>query len=113
MNISNENTSVLNVESASVEFLTFTKEDKTYYYFNTTKCGPPEPMVNAMAGLNLLKNSNEVLIMHNHKKPMGLLNKVAQNFTIEEEIQEDDTIMLFFSRNEASDSANLSDTSCH
>ncbi len=34
--------------------------------------GPPEPMVNAMAGLRLLDNSNKKLIMINHKTPGGL-----------------------------------------
>jgi len=112
MNIAQENTSTLAVDTATVEFLTFSKEDKTYYYFNSTQVGPPEPMVNAMAGLNLLKN-DDVLIMHNHKKPMGLLNKVEENFNISEEAQDDGSIQLFFTRNAASDQADLSDNTCH
>ena len=112
MNISQEATKNIAVESATVDFLTFEKENKTYYYFDSTKCGPPEPMVNAMAGLNLLKE-DDILIMHNHKKPMGLLNKVSENFSIDEELLEDGSIQLFFSRNAQSDKADLSDNSCH
>ena len=112
MNISLEATKHIAVENATVDFLTFEKEDKTYYYFDSTKCGPPEPMVNAMAGLNLLKE-NDILIMHNHKKPMGLLNKVSKNFTINEELLDDGSIQLFFSRNALSDKADLTDSSCH
>ena len=113
MNFPNENATKIEVDGASVDFYTFTQGDETYYYFDTTKCGPPEPMVNAMAGLQLLKNDNEVLIMHNHKKPMGLLNKIQENYSIKEEMQEDGSIQLFFRRNALSDQADLSDNSCH
>lgn len=113
MNIIQREKDKMEVEGATVDFFTFNEGDETYYYFDTTKCGPPEPMVNAMTGLQLLKSDKEVLIMHNHKKPMGLLEKVSKNYDITEEMQDDGTIMLFFRRNAPSDQADLSDKSCH
>ncbi len=54
-----------------------------YFEFDTSRCGPPEPMVNAMAGLKLVTDSGKKLVMINHKRPMGLLNKIGENFDIE------------------------------
>ena len=49
-------------------------------YRVTSECGPPEPMVNAMAGLKLIDSANKRLIMINHKVPGGLFGKIGQNF---------------------------------
>jgi len=104
----------IEVEGATVDFYTFEKDGITYYQFDTSRCGPPEPMVNAMTGLKLIDSPNKKLIMINHKKPMGLLNKIGENFEIETEELPDGNVKLTFSYKEgASDKANLNDASCH
>ena len=102
------------VEGATVDFYKFQKDKDSYYMFDTSRCGPPEPMVNAMAGLKLVTNPNVKLIMINHKKPMGLLNKIKDNFNIEFENLSDGNVKLIFSYKEGeSEKAKLNDAACH
>ena len=103
----------IEVVGATVDFYTYKDGDIEVYEFNTSKCGPPEPMVNAMAGLKLIDAPNKKLIMINHKKPMGLLDKIGKNFNITDKKLNDGTVALEFTYKEGeSDKANLSDTSC-
>jgi len=65
-------------------------------------------------GLKLIDGSDKKLIMINHKKPMGLLDKIGENFDIEVQNLEDGRVKLIFSYKEgASEKANLNDTACH
>ncbi len=103
----------IEVAGATVDFYKYKDGDIEVYEFNTSKCGPPEPMVNAMAGLKLIDAPNKKLIMINHKKPMGLLDKIGENFNIIDKKLDDGTVALEFTYKEGeSDKANLSDTSC-
>jgi len=52
--------------------------------------------------------------MINHKKPMGLLNKIGENFDIEVENLADGRVKLLFSfKDGKSQEADLTQTSCH
>jgi hypothetical protein len=104
----------IEVVGATVPFFTYKLEDTQYYEFDTSKCGPPDPMVNAMAGLKLIDAPNKKLVMINHKKPMGLLDKISENFDIVDEKLEDGRVKLVFSYKEgATQKANLDDASCN
>jgi len=102
----------LEVEGATVPFYTYKIGETQYIEFDTSKCGPPEPMVNAMVGLKLV-NENTKLAMINHKKPGGLLSKVGENYDIESEALEDGRVKLIFSYKAGeSEKADLSENSC-
>ncbi len=102
----------LEVEGATVPFYTYKVGETQFVEFDTSKCGPPEPMVNAMAGLKLV-NENTKLAMINHKKPGGLLNKIGENYEIKNEKLEDGRVKLIFSYKAGeSEKANLSENSC-
>ena len=104
----------LEVMGATVPFFTYTIEETQYFEFDTSKCGPPDPMVNAMSGLKLIDNANKKLVMLNHKKPGGLIEKIGANFNITDEKLEDGRIKLVFSyKAEESEKADLNQTSCH
>ena len=104
----------LEVEGATVPFFEYTLGETQYYEFDTSKCGPPEPMVNAMAGLKLIDGPNKKVVMINHKKPMGLLDKIGENYNIETETLDDGRVKLIFSYKEGeSEKANLNDAACH
>lgn len=104
----------LEVEGATVPFFTYTLEDTQYIEFDTSKCGPPDPMVNAMAGLKLLDAPNKKVVMINHKSPGGLLAKIGENYDIAEEKLEDGRVKLVFSyKTGESEKANLNDAACH
>ncbi len=99
-------------EGATVPFYEYKIDKGRIVEFDTSKCGPPEPMVNAMTALKFIDKDTSV-IMINHKKPMGLLDKIAQNYEIEEAPMSDGRIKLLFSYKEGeSEKANLNDASC-
>ena len=104
----------LEVEGATVPFFTYTLEDTQYIEFDTSKCGPPDPMVNAMAGLKLLDAPNKKVVMINHKSPGGLLAKIGENYDISEEKLESGLVKLVFSyKTGESEKADLNDAACH
>ena len=104
----------IEVTGATVPFFTYQDGETQVYEFDTSKCGPPDPMVNAMSGLALIDGPGKRLDMINHKKPMGLLDKIGKNFNITDEAQEDGTVRISFTyKNGASEEANLEDKNCH
>jgi len=103
----------IEVPGATVDFYKYKDGDVEVYEFDTSRCGPPEPMVNAMAGLKLIDGPNKKLVMINHKKPMGLLDKIGQNYNITDKKLDDGRVMLEFTYKEGeSEKANLNDSSC-
>jgi len=103
----------ISVAGATVPFFTYTQGDEVFYEFDTSRCGPPEPMVNAMAGLKLITDPYKKLVMINHKKPMGLFDKIGENYHIDTEEMEDGRFKLIFTYlEEKSEKADLSQTSC-
>jgi hypothetical protein len=103
----------IEVAGATVDFYRYKDGDIEVYEFDTSRCGPPEPMVNAMAGLKLIDGPNKKLVMINHKKPMGLLDKIGTNFNIEEKPLDDGRVALEFTyKSGESEKANLDDAKC-
>jgi len=104
----------IDVMGATVPFFTYQDGEMQVYEFDTSKCGPPDPMVNAMSGLNLIDAEGKRLDMINHKKPMGLLNKIGENYHITDEEIEGGLVKISFTyKAGASEEANLNDASCH
>jgi len=107
------NKTAIEVEGATVPFFTYTMGETQYYEFDTSKCGPPEPMVNAMAGLKMIDGPHKKVVMINHKKPMGLLDKIGENYTIDTEKMDDGRVKLIFSYKAGeSENAVLNDAAC-
>lgn len=100
-------------EGATVPFFRYQLGEDQIVEFDTSKCGPPEPMVNAMIGLKMV-GSHTKLLMISHKKPMGLLEKIEENYHIEDTKTPDGKVQLLFSYREGkSEKADLTKNSCH
>ena len=103
----------LEVTGATVPFFTYILGEDQIFEFDTSKCGPPDPMVNAMAGLALLDGANKKLIMINHKSPGGLIAKIGENYDIDEEKIDGGLVKLTFSyKSGDSEKADLSNNKC-
>ncbi len=85
-------------QSATVEFAKFHQEGILYIMFDTSRCAPPEPMVNATIALSMIENQNTKVIMINHKSPAGLLEKIKNSFEWEEIAMDDGNVMMVFSK---------------
>jgi len=104
----------IEVAGATVPFFTYQDGETQVFEFDTSKCGPPDPMVNAMSGLALIDGTGKRLDMYNHKKPMGLLDKIGVNFNISDEKLSDGRVKISFSyKTGESEKANLEDKNCH
>jgi len=103
----------IEVEGATVDFFELAKDGQSSYYFDTSAEGPPHPMVNAMSGLKLIKNTNNTLVMINHKMPGGLFGKLEADVTHVAEDIDGGLVKVVFSHNsEASVESDLTKTSC-
>lgn len=102
----------IEVNGSSVDFFEYLEDGIKYYYFDTSMTPPPEPMVNAMAGLQLLKD-NEKLVMINHKSPAGLFPKITDNFSfIEESLDNGKVKVIFSKKTDISSNTDFTKTSC-
>lgn len=107
------NKEAIEVMGATVPFFTYTLGEDQYFEFDSSKCGPPDPMVNAMAGLKHIDGPNKKLVMINHKSPGGLLEKIGANYKIDTEKLEDGRVKLIFSyKTDESEKADLGQNSC-
>ena len=102
----------INLEGATVPFYKFEEKETTYYQFDSSKCGHPEPMINAMTGLQTIKD-DEKLIMINSKAPMGLFPKIENDYNHEVEELNNGTFKITFSKKSTNSTAtNFGDTAC-
>ena len=103
----------IEVAGATVDFYEEVKNGVSTYYFDTSKCGPPDPMVNAMSGLRLIKNNNNVLVMINHKAPGGLFGKLEDDISHSVEDVEGGLVRVTFTSVNAGVDSDLTQTACH
>src|SRR3990167_5739996 len=67
---------LIEVPRASLDFYKYEEDGLTYYEYDSTKCQPPEPMVNTMVGLSLLKNKNDRLVGIFFHEPFPLYQRI-------------------------------------
>lgn len=91
----------IEVVGATVDFFKLEKDGESTYYFDTSKCGPPDPMVNAVCGLKLIQGTNDKLVMINHKAPGGLFAKLSSDISYETQEVEGGLTQVTFSSNGA------------
>jgi len=104
---------LIEVSGSTVDFYEVNNSDEISYYFDTSECMPPEPMINAMAGLQILKENNK-LIMINHKPPMGLFPRIQKDFNYEIiECKDGIHLVIFSLKKGTTNQTDFSQTSCN
>ncbi len=96
MNTLPSDAKLLEVEKATLSFYEFYKDSIKYYYFDSSACTPPDPMVNAIVGLELIKDDNR-LIMINHQIPNALLTKITHTYNVDISALDNGHVKLEFS----------------
>ena len=103
----------IEVLGSTVDFFKSIEDGLTTYQFDTSKCGPPDPMVNAMAGLQLLDDKSQ-LVMINHQSPGGLYPKVEAEFDYDIGKTEDGKVKITFTRkNGVENSTDFTQNTCN
>ena len=103
----------IEVNGATVDFFKEAKDGQSTYYFDTSREGPPAPMVNAMSGLALIKNTDDKLVMINHKMPGGLFAKLEADVSYNNEEIDGGLVKVTFSSVNAGVDSDLTQNSCH
>lgn len=87
---------LVEVPRATLKFYKYEADGLIFYEFDATECSPPEPMVNAINGLRMLKNANERLVGIFFHEPTPLFEKTNKSFTHEiEELESGDVKVVF------------------
>ncbi|MFA6761215.1 MAG: hypothetical protein WCR69_09250 [Sulfuricurvum sp.] len=76
----------MDLPRATLDFYTYEEDGLTYYEYDATKCQAPEPMVNTMVGLSLLKSSSDRLVGLFFHEPFPLYSRIP--ITIEHSAQQ-------------------------
>ena len=71
---------LVEVSMATLEFYRYENDDLTFYEFDATECQPPEPMVNTIHGLKMLKNENDRLVGIFFHEPTPLYARIGNGF---------------------------------
>lgn len=67
---------LIEVPRATLDFYKYEEDGLTYYEYDVTGCQPPEPMVNTMVGLSLLKSENDRLVGIFFHEPFPLYDRI-------------------------------------
>jgi len=112
MSLIPENAVEVEISGATVPFYRFEDNGVMFLQFDSSKAGHPEPMVNAMSGLQSIEG-DEKLIMLNSKAPMGLFPKIEADFNFQVSELEDGRFKIIFTKKGANDtSTDFNDTGC-
>lgn len=101
----------LTLEGATVPFYKEECDGVTIYTFDSSRCGHPEPMINAMVGLQTIQE-NEQLIMINSKAPAGLFPKIENDFNYEVSELQNGTFQIIFTKKGDGNSTDFLDRGC-
>jgi len=66
----------IDLPKATLDFYKYEEDGLTYYEYDATGCQPPEPMVNTMIGLELLKSENDRLVGTFFHEPFPLYDRI-------------------------------------
>lgn len=74
---------LIKVPRATLDFYKYEEDGLTIYEYDATKCQPPEPMVNTMVGLSLLKSKTDRLCGIFFHEPFPLYSRIPLNISHE------------------------------
>lgn len=87
---------LLNVPGATLMFYRYRRNGIDYIEFDASQCEPPEPMVNAMKGLEFIRGTQKRLVMIAFHEPTPLFNRVATAFSWNVEVLDNGNVKIVF-----------------
>jgi len=115
MNNLPQNAKLVEIDGATVPFFTYSSNEQSFLQFDSSQSGHPEPMINAMVGLEALASfdSDTKLIMINSKPPLGLFPKIEKDFDYEIfQLEDENAKIIFTQKNKNTPSTDFSSTNC-
>jgi len=72
---------LVKIPLATLDFYKYEKDGLIIYEFDATECQPPEPMVNTMNALKMIKSKNERVVGTFFHEPSPLYNRISEFFS--------------------------------
>jgi len=87
---------LIKIPMTTLDFYKYEENGLVFYEFDATECNPPEPMVNTIHGLNMLKNENDRLLGIFFHEPVPLYERIGDGFEHEAiELENGDFKIIF------------------
>jgi len=87
---------LIKIPRTTLDFYKYEKDGLIYYEFDATACQPPEPMVNTIVALKMIKNENERLVGVYFHEPFPLFERIGKNFIYDsKELESGDFRVIF------------------
>ena len=87
---------LVSIPRATLDIYNYTKDGFNIYEFDATECSPPEPMVNTIVALEMLKNDRDILLAKYFHEPSPLYERLGNSFTYEsKELESGDFLVTF------------------
>ncbi|MEA3331221.1 MAG: hypothetical protein U9Q29_05955 [Campylobacterota bacterium] len=87
---------LVEIPMATLDFYKYEENGLVFYEFDATECSMPEPMANAMAGLNMIKSENDRMVGLFFHEPSPLLAKISPYFSYKsKELESGDFRIVF------------------
>ena len=90
---------LVTVPRATLDVYNYKENGLNIYEFDATECSPPEPMVNTIVSLEMLKNEDDRLKVTFFHEPQPLFERVSALYSYEsEELEGGDFVVTFKKR---------------
>jgi len=87
---------LIEVPRATLDIYSYEKDGIQIYEFNATECSPPEPMVNTIVSLELLKHETDILEVTFFHEPLPLYERISQKYShTSQELENGDILVTF------------------
>ena len=74
---------LVEIPLTTLDFYKYEKDGLIFYEFDATECQPPEPMVNTINALRMIKSKNERVVGKFFHEPSPLYAKISEVFSHE------------------------------
>jgi len=92
------NKKLVTVPRATLDIYNYEKDGLNIYEFDATECSPPEPMVNTIVTLEMIKNENDRLLVKYFHEPHPLYERVSSAFNYSSKELESGDFLVTFSK---------------
>jgi hypothetical protein len=86
------------IQRTTLDIYNYEENGLNIYEFDATECSPPEPMVNTIVCLEMLKNENDRLQVMFFHEPQPLFERVSTLYSYESQEQESGNFLIIFKK---------------
>ena len=87
---------LMTIPRATLDIYNYSEDGLNVYEFDATECSPPEPLVNTIVTLEMLKNDSDILRVLFFHEPFPLYERLEESFLHDAvELESGDVLVTF------------------